>query len=499
MKFLAAAFLVTCVIARAAESAPAPVMQVAELASPTLPGAVGVSIAGASDRSVWLLWADRPKDEIALRFSVLDATAKKWSAPNTIIKDGGLFHLFEWPEAFPPVSLGGNGHATAVGFFGSAAHNLETAALFRQTVDGGKTWGRGEPLSPEHAEDIEAVALVTLADNRVLAAWIDGRDYEKREQNVMQLFARILGESGPDILIDSSVPRISQVSLTAFPDGGALLAYHGRTEDNLTTVRTARFRGQMWDDSKPLDNDVGRATGPRVASDGGRVAAAWFTAADNDPRVLASYSPDAGARFLMPLRIDNGKPAGHVDILILHDGALLVSWIESDGSVWLRRVTPDFAPDAPVLLAPAGATSVNTVPRLALVRDYAGGKTPAQVIAAFAAGGGAPLRTLLVTVPEGELLEAAKNCDCAPTAAELQGFPLRGTIVAIPADRGALRVRHDELPGVLAAATREFRVAPDILAAVQAGREFIGRIERRDGAWWLFDVRLLAEPPDRKL
>ena len=488
------ASLLALTAARAVEERPKPAVQIEELASPALAYAAGAALTGTRDGLVWLTWADRTGDEIALRFSTLDLAAKKWSAPNPIMEDGRSFHLLEWPGVFPSVSLGANGRATAAGIFGFAAHNLETGVWFRQTTDGGKTWGKVTWLSQDSTLDIENVTLATLADGRLLVTWFDGRDYKKRVKNVMQLFARVLGEPGPDLLIDPSVPRFSQLSLTAFPDGGALLAYNGYTDDNRFTVRTARFRGHKWDASRPLDNDVGRATGPRLASDGGRVAAAWFTAAGNDPRVLVSYSPDAGARFLMPLQLNNGKPTGYVDTLILHDGALLVTWLEDDGSVWLRRVTPDFSADEPVRLTPAGAANVKAVPRVALLRDYAGGKTPAQLVAAFAGNGAAPLRTLLVTVPEGELLAATKDCDCAPTPEQLAGFPMRGTVVAVIAERGALRVQHEEIPGLLAAGMHEYRAAPDDIASLVAGRQFLGRIEWRDSAWWIFDVRLLAQP-----
>ena len=72
------------------------------------------------------------------------------------------------------------------------------------------------------------------------------------------------------------------------------------------------------------------------------------------------------------------------------------------------------------------------------------------------------------------------------------GFTMRGTIVTLASDLGILRVQHPEIPGVLAAGTHDFRVAPEVLAAVVTGRQFLGRIEQRDGAWWVFDVRLLA-------
>ena len=230
--------------------------------------------------------------------------------------------------------------------------------------------------------------------------------------------------------------------------------------------------------------------GPRLATDGGRVAVAWFTAADNDPRVLASYSPDAGARFLLPLRLDGGKPVGHVDTVILRDGALLVTWTETDGSFWLRRITPDFSADEPLSLAPAGTISSKTNPRIALLRDYTGGTAAVQFLATFATE--RALRTLLVTVPEGDLLTAKGNCDCAPTPEQLVGYSVRGAVAAISADRGTLHVVHEELPGLFFAGTHEFHASPEVLRSVQLGRRFFGRIEQRDGQWWLFDVRVAA-------
>jgi hypothetical protein len=178
---------------------------------------------------------------------------------------------------------------------------------------------------------------------------------------------------------------------------------------------------------------------------------------------------------------------------------MLVTWLETDGSYWLRRISPDFTADEPIALAPAGGVAAKNFPRAALVRNYAGGDGTAQFIAAYTSEGKrGELHTVLVTVREGELLAAAKDCDCAPTPEQLAGFPVRGTIAAILADRSVLRVAHGEIPGVLAAGVDEFRAAPDVLAAVTAGRQFLGRIERRDGAWRVYDVRLLVQPAETK-
>ncbi len=498
MKLFAIAVTVLCVIARAAGDAPVPAIQMSDVATPAAPGAVGASLTNAPDGTGWLSWIEpapsapslpAPADARVLRVSTFDLTAHRWSAPHTVASGASLAAD---PTDFPQLAVNARGEAIALWADGHGG------AWLSRSKDRGTTWSSTEPFTRD-GSDTEKFSLAVLADDRVLIAWLDGRG-KKAGGKTQRLYARILGADGPDTLVDPSVCDCCQTTLTAFPDGGALLAYRGRTEEEVRDIRTARFRGTGWDDPRPLGADDWRlnacpVNGPRLAGDGGRVAAAWFTASNNDPRVLASFSPDAGARFLQPLRVDHGKPSGHVDTLLLHDGALLVTWLEADGSLWLRRITPDFTADAPIALSPAGAGRVSGFPRTALVHDYAGGKTSAQFIAAFVREDSpATLHTLLVTVPEGELLNAEKNCDCAPTPEQLVGFPMRGTIVALDADAGSVRVRHDEVPGVLGAGVHEFSVAPDVVAAASRGRQFLGRIERRDGQWRLFDVRLFVTP-----
>ncbi len=497
-------------------AAPPPPTTFVDVASPAGPRALGASLTAAADGTIWLTWVEAAPANLAaaakksaghlhppapgadapaarpntLRFSTFTAATRTWSPARTIAARPDL------PLSsadFPQLVVDGRGTATAVWTDGKGG------ALMSSSSDRGATWSPPTPWSRGSAH-VEMFSFARLADGRVLAAWLDGRAKKSGDpKQPQQLYARILGDTSPttDTLVDPSVCDCCPTTLTAFPDGGALLAYRGRTDTEVRDIRTARFRGKTWDEPRLLNHDDWRiaacpVNGPRLASDGGRVAAAWFTAADNDPRVLASFSPDAGTRFLLPLRFDRGKPLGRVDTLILRDGALLVTWLETDGSFWLRRVTPDFSLDEPVALAPPGALSAKTNPRLTLVRDYFAGTAPVQFLATFATD--SALRTLLVTVPEGELLTAKGNCDCAPTPDQLVGYPIRGAAAALSPERGTLHVVHDELPGLFFAGTHEFHADPATLAAVKLGRRLFGRIEQRDGQWWLFDVRLAVSP-----
>jgi hypothetical protein len=177
---------------------------------------------------------------------------------------------------------------------------------------------------------------------------------------------------------------------------------------------------------------------------------------------------------------------------------VLVSAVDADGALWLRRVTPEFTATAPVQLTRPDQGRVKGFPRMALLRDYRGGTEPAQILVTLTRENVAGLHTLLVTVPEGGLLEAEKNCDCASTPEQLQGFPIRGSMVAAQADTGTARVKHFEVPGIFGEGTREFKLAPEALASLgEPGRQFLGRVERRNGEWWLFDLRFIVSVPSR--
>lgn len=502
-------------LSRAAEEKPAPPTTFADVPAPAGPRALGASFTTGPDGTLWLTWVEASADNLAaaaakksgahhhptatdssataapssntLRFATFVPATRTWSAARTIASRPDI------PLSsadFPQLAIDGRGALTAVWTDGKGG------ALVTTSFNRGATWTTPAPWTASNS-GVEKFSFVRLADGRVLAAWLENRTpLSTAKPAPQQLYARLLGDSSAppsDTLVDPSVCDCCQTTLTAFPDGGALLAYRGRTDAEVRDIRTARFRGQSWDEPRTLNNDDWRIAacpinGPRLANDGGRVAVTWFTAADHDPRVLASYSPDAGARFLLPLRLDRGKPVGHVDTLILRDGAILATWLETDGSFWLRRISPDFSADEPVALAPAGTVPLKANPRLALVRDYAGGTASVQLLAIFPTD--TALRTLLVTVPEGELLTAKGNCDCAPTPEQLVGYPIRGAVGAISPERGTIHVVHDELPGLLFAGTHEFHAAPSVLSAVKLGRRLFGRIEQRDGQWWLYDVRL---------
>jgi Cu/Ag efflux protein CusF len=124
------------------------------------------------------------------------------------------------------------------------------------------------------------------------------------------------------------------------------------------------------------------------------------------------------------------------------------------------------------------------------------------------------IRSLLVSLlalPAALFAGDAKNCGCAcckgkevccchadaksaDTTPAPQLHPLTGVVTKVMADRGALMVKHDEIPGVMRAMTMMFLVEADVLARVKQGDAIKAQMGRNaDNKWILRDVVVVAK------
>ena len=113
--------------------------------------------------------------------------------------------------------------------------------------------------------------------------------------------------------------------------------------------------------------------GPHLSARGRRVALAWYTGANNTPRVQVAFSSDAGATFGAPITVDEGQPAGRVATVMLPDGSVLVSWLERSGgdtaSVRVRRVREREGAGAAVTVTASTSARASGFPRMGLAGE----------------------------------------------------------------------------------------------------------------------------------
>ncbi len=289
----------------------------------------------------------------------------------------------------------------------------------------------------------------------------------------------------------------------AAANGRILLSWIQPGPDNTPALHFAQFNSPTRTWSEPIlagptsptpPAQLTKNAPPVSVCNGGRMATAWFVADQRDPRILLSLSPDGGAHFLMPLPVEDLRPNGAPDLVLLADGTVFVSWPEhsdnNETAIWLRRISPGGELSVPVLLATLPTDHAS--PRLALVKDY--DSTPAQLLLAYCLGNGdvsqVVTRLLTISLPASA---SAKPCNCPGDEAG-RGYALKGRVISLNVASETLVVQHDEIPGVLPAATTEFKTDPSLLKSAATGNEVYARIEQREGQWWLFGARLIMRP-----
>lgn len=356
-----------------------------EIASPAAPGAMGPSLSSAPDGTALLSWLEPGgQDRWVLKFSRFEAAAARWSGAQKITEGANWF--VNWAD-FPNVTALSESDLMAVWFVENPAaghghgghHGAGYHAEYSLSDDGGKTWSKPQPTTGE-SRATEFTTVLALGENsRALVAWLDGRS---RAQGVdqMSLHAQTFLASGPDARVDARVCDCCQLSLARIP-GGALLAYRGRSTDEVRDIRIARWSDGTWQSPVALHDDGWKinacpVNGPRLASRGQVVVAAWYTAAQGQPRVQVKFSRDAGTTWGPPIRLDRGTPQGRVDCLLRADGAALVTWLELEGTeaakrggIYAQVVGPDGPRGEPQLLAATKTTRASGFPRLAALAD----------------------------------------------------------------------------------------------------------------------------------
>ncbi len=156
-----------------------------------------------------------------------------------------------------------------------------------------------------------------------------------------------------------------------------VVAYRDRSADEIRDIAVRRGTSNGWEPSRIVHADGWRipacpVNGPAIAAAGDRVAVAWFTAAQDTPRVRVAFSDDAGRSFGTPIRVDGGAPEGRVDLQFVDGESAAVSWLErtADGAdVRVRRVLPDGSAGEPVIITRTGAERASGFPRFVVTGD----------------------------------------------------------------------------------------------------------------------------------
>lgn len=353
---------------------------VVEMTSPAGAGSSASNLVTAPDGRVMLSWIEPgPDGTHLLRFSTLEE--EEWREGRTITS--GAQWVVNWAD-FPALTVLPSGRLAAhylerpdTSGRGTHAYHIRVV----QSADGGATWS--SPVTPHRDSSLTEhgfVALFAAAGDSLGVVWLDGRGFapEAGGTDEMSLRATTVGPDGglgAEQVIDPRTCECCQTSV-ARTGPGPVVAYRGRTPLEVRDIQLARRTEEGWTLGQPVHDDGWQieacpVNGPAVDSDGGnRVVVAWFTGARDSARVYVAFSDDAGESFAAPIRVDEGRPVGRVDVATLPDGGALVTWIEGGAAeaadVLVRRIDRSGTSAEPLRVTTSTGARSSGFPQMAI-------------------------------------------------------------------------------------------------------------------------------------
>ena len=358
--------------------------QVRELPSPAGQGSGQPNLTVSPNGRVYLSWIERlGEGRFSLRFAVQERD--QWSTPQVIAEGANWF--VNWAD-FPSMIALPDGSLAAHWLVKSGSGTFDYDVTIARSFNGGKTWGK--PFVP-HRDGVKAehgfVSLFAAKDGNLAAVWLDGREMKPGagdgnqdhghghgEMTLRYVKIKRDGTLTDEAVLDTRVCECCQTSAAMTADG-PVVVYRDRSEQELRDTSIVRLRDGKWSQPQAVFKDGWQlngcpVNGPSVAASGRRVAVAWYTGANDKPRVKLAFSSDAGASFSEPVTVDDGNPAGRVETLLLADGSALVCWLEKlpgGGEVRVRRVRPDGKSDPAMIVSGTGTARSNGFPQMARV------------------------------------------------------------------------------------------------------------------------------------
>lgn len=336
---------------------------------------------GGSDELV-LSWLEPMGDASALRYSTLVDGA--WRQPSTLATGTDWFvNWADFPSVVPIDDEIWAAHWLEKREGGTYAYDIAVAI----SRDAGGSWSR--PFAPHRDGTATEHGFVTLfpADGRPAALWLDGRNtspddgHDHGGGGAMTLRSASFGETAAGTIpamLDEALAdeRVCDCCQTDVAIAGAtpVAVYRNRSETEIRDIFVTRWIDGGWTEGVPVAHDGWEiagcpVNGPAIAATGENVAVAWFTAANNEPRVRYAVSTDGGRSFATATDVDTVDALGRVDVVLLDDRTAVVSYLKKmdagAAAIVLRSMGSDGTAGEARTIAVTSAGRMTGFPQLA--------------------------------------------------------------------------------------------------------------------------------------
>lgn len=288
----------------------------------------------SNEKNTFLSWVETEGDSISiLKYSALvDDT---WQEPQIILKGDDWF--VNWAD-YPMITENkGNlwSHVLKKSSAGTYSYDVKMNVL----PEGAPEWKTNLPLHTDGTPTEHGFVSVMPYKGGFFVDWLDGRNTQENEvgeRGAMTLRAGAVSTDGELLQeweLDARTCDCCQ-TCAVLTDNGPVVLYRDRSEDEIRDIYVVRLVNGVWTEPQPIHSDNWQikgcpVNGPRAVAEDNNLAVAWFTGAQQKPKVQVIFSNDGGATFQEPILIAEGTVMGRVDIVWLNAKTAAVSWMET--------------------------------------------------------------------------------------------------------------------------------------------------------------------------
>lgn len=286
--------------------------------------------------NTFLSWIEEEEGKYFLKFSKLEMG--KWSAPRVISSGENWF--VNWAD-YPLIAA--NGQKLIAHYLGKSGEGtFAYDVMLTTSQDEGNTWSVPKSVHDDAKQAEHGfVSLLPYGDN-FLVVWLDGRntvmegmEHHEGHHGQMSIRAAIVDKQGVksnEWELDNRTCDCCQTS-TVLTDNGPVVIYRDRSDEEIRDMSIVRFVNGQWTEPTTIYADNWKiagcpVNGPRVSASGNTLAITWFSSPEGNASVRVIFSTDGGATFGEPVKLDEGKAIGRVDVVMLDNDNAMVSWME---------------------------------------------------------------------------------------------------------------------------------------------------------------------------
>ncbi len=288
---------------------------------------------------VFLSWIERHPD--TSHFLYAQWKGSEWSVPSRIARGSNWF--INWAD-YPMIASDGGANYIAHLLQRSGKGTYAYDVMVRTSPDSGATWREPFVLHDDGKQAEHGFVSLVPYGQKIFVAWLDGRnaamegmlDMDHSGHNgSMSLRAALLDYSGnksDEWELDTKTCDCCQTA-AAITSQGPVVIYRDRTDEEVRDMSIVRLVNGTWTAPASIHRDNWKiagcpVNGPRMAVLGRSLAVAWFTGAKEPGSVNVVFSENDGESFGKAVRVDEGNPAGRVDIEWIDEERCVVSWME---------------------------------------------------------------------------------------------------------------------------------------------------------------------------